>query len=252
MSVTNALLGFGNEFESTKTHSRISLLHFVFILTFVIVAAVGCTLTKSGEAVEPVSSVPLSPSAAGISAMSDGLLDPVSCEGVLGTPPTSHTLELQALTETVQDSAQQINTMCAAGYKSSIPDGPFLVVTLIEFDSVAPAIVRYDMLKNVYSSQDYPISELNNADDSLLDWFSALMDNEGIGRTTVLRLNNWVLTISNGPIIAGSPWTTDDLRIVGESIIRRAQREPMSVIFRSRLANSFDCLITGERPCFPA
>ncbi len=41
MSVTDAVLGVGNELESTKTHSRISLAHFVFLLTFVIVAVVG-------------------------------------------------------------------------------------------------------------------------------------------------------------------------------------------------------------------
>ena len=41
MSVTDAVLGVGNELESTQTHSRISLLHFVFLLTFVIVAVVG-------------------------------------------------------------------------------------------------------------------------------------------------------------------------------------------------------------------
>ena len=200
------------------------------------------------------SSVPLTPSAAGLAAMSNGSPDPVSCEGVLGTPPTSHRLELQALTETVQDGAPQIVTMCVAVYQTSTVGDPFLTVALINFDSASLAVVRYEMLKDVYVSQkkQYPFSEINSADDGLLDEFSALMDNEGIGRTTVLRQNNWVLTISNGPIIAGSPWTTDDLRIIGGSIIRRAQREPMSVIFRSRLANSFDCLITGERPCFPA
>ncbi len=36
MSVTNALLGIDNEIESTKTHSRISLVHFVFLMTSVI------------------------------------------------------------------------------------------------------------------------------------------------------------------------------------------------------------------------
>ncbi len=36
MSVTNTLLGIGNEIESTKTHSRISLVHFVFLMSLVI------------------------------------------------------------------------------------------------------------------------------------------------------------------------------------------------------------------------
>ncbi len=41
MFATDALFGTGNTIEAAQTHSRISLLHIVFLLTFVIVAIVG-------------------------------------------------------------------------------------------------------------------------------------------------------------------------------------------------------------------
>lgn len=223
MSVTDRLFRVGSTTEATQTHSRISLIHFVFLMTFLVVAVVGCTITGTGEAPSPVSSIPLTASDAGLAATSDGPLDPVSCEGVLASPPATHTLELQALTETGQGGSEQIDTMCAAVYQASTPGDPFIAVALIAFDSSAPAVVRYDMLRDVYSSGSYPVSEINNADDGLLDEFSALMDSDGIGRTTVIRHNSWILTISSGPTVAESPWTADDLRIIGRSIIARAQ-----------------------------
>ena len=40
MSVTDALFRVGGTTEATHTHSNISLIHFVFLLTFLIVAIV--------------------------------------------------------------------------------------------------------------------------------------------------------------------------------------------------------------------
>jgi hypothetical protein len=37
-----------------------------------------------------------------------------TCEGVLGSPPPTHTLELQALTDTAQENEQSLESMCAA------------------------------------------------------------------------------------------------------------------------------------------
>jgi hypothetical protein len=41
MSVIDALLGIGRTTEARQTHSRITLIHVVFLLTFGIVAVVG-------------------------------------------------------------------------------------------------------------------------------------------------------------------------------------------------------------------
>ena len=71
MFVRDALFGTGNTIGAAQTHSRISLIHFVFPMTFVIIAIVGCTTIQSGEAPTPVSSVPLLPSAAGLAALSN-------------------------------------------------------------------------------------------------------------------------------------------------------------------------------------
>ena len=114
--------------------------------------------------------------------------------------------------------------MCSAIFDTSTPGDPFLAVALIKFNTDAPAIARYDLLKNVFVTQSVPISEVNSADEATLDRFSGLLDRDGIGRTNVFRQNNWVLTVSNGPTTADSLWTLDDLQIIGESIIGRAQK----------------------------
>ena len=113
--------------------------------------------------------------------------------------------------------------MCSAVYETSDPSDPFLALALMKFDVDATAIERYEFYKRVYVTDSYAISEVNNADEALLDHFSALIDGEGIGRTNALRHKNWLLTITNGPTVTDSPWTTDDLQLIGESILRRAQ-----------------------------
>lgn len=193
----------------------LSIALFAFLVT-------GC-LNVSGDAESPVTSGSLDTTEAGRAALLIGPLNPQICEAVLASPPSTHTLELQALTETVQDGDPQIDSMCAAIYETSAVDGSFLTVALVQFDSGAPAIARYDLLRAALIALDHLVSEINNADDGLLDWFSAGIDADGIGRTTVLRLKSWVISISTGPTNAESPWNRDDLLLIGESIVRRGQ-----------------------------
>ena len=195
----------------------------IFTLSLLALVISACVTSTSGEAPDPVFSGPGSTSAAGAAALSSEAIDPATCEGVLGRPPGTHTLELQSLTETGQGGNQQIDAMCAAVFDTTTPGDPFLTVALIRFDSDEPAIAHYDLLKRVFLDQGYPISEVNSTDERLSDRVSALIDNDGIGRTTVLRQNKWVLTISVGPTIAESLWTTADVEVIGESIIDRAQ-----------------------------
>ena len=181
-------------------------------------------VTSSGEAPGPVVSGPGSVSAAGAAALSTEAIVPATCEGVLGLPPETHTLELQSLTDSGQAGSQRIDSMCAAVYDTSIPGDPFLTVALISFDSDGPATAHYDLLKDVFVAEGIPLSEVDSTDEGVLDWVSGLMNRDGIGRTTVMRQKNWVLTISVGPTIEASLWTSTDIQAIGESIINRAQK----------------------------
>lgn len=198
---------------------RLIVLLPVFILT-----AAACATSSSGEAPTAVVSVPLTTSAAGAAALVSGPLNPETCEGVLGSPPSTHTLGLQSLTGIAQQESSQINAMCSAVYETSNPGDPFLTIALIKFDSDTPSIERYDLLKSTFVTIGHPISEINNADADHIDRFSALIDRDGIGRTTVLRQNNWALTVSVGPTTQDSLWTSDDLQVIGESILERVRQ----------------------------
>ena len=194
---------------------------YLLLLLALVVSA--CGTSESGEAPDPVSSGPDPTSAAGAAALSSDPIDPLTCQGVLGRPPDTHTLELQSLTDSGQAGSEQIESMCAAVYETSVPGDPFLTVALIEFDSDGPAADHYDLLKNVFVAEGIPLSEDDSADTGPLDWVSALIDRDGIGRTTVMRQRSWVMTVSVGPTTADSPWTSTDMRTIGESIINRAQ-----------------------------
>ena len=195
-------------------------LSLMLLLAFVISA---CATSASGDPPEPVLSGRDSASAAGLAALSTETIDPATCEGVLGSPPSTHTLELQSLTGSGQGGSDRIDAMCAAVYETSNPADPFLTVALIMFDSDGPAVAHYDLLRGAFITQGFAISEVNSAGEGLLDRVSALIDNDGIGRTSVLHQKNWVLTISVGPTMVDSLWTNADIDVIGESIIGRAQ-----------------------------
>ena len=199
---------------------KFRLLNLMLVGAFVFSA---CATSDSGEAPEPVVSGQGSASAAGLAALSTGSIDPVTCAGVLGSPPVTHTLELQSLTDTGQAGSPQVDSMCAAVYETSSPGDPFLTVALINFDSGGAAAAHYDLLKGAFVAQGIAISEVNSADEGLMDSVSALIDTDGIGRTTVFRGESWVLTVSVGPTTEDSLWTTADLQVIGESILGRAQ-----------------------------
>ena len=195
----------------------------LFLMPIVALVMSAC-VTSSGQAPGPVVSGPGSVSAAGAAALSTDLIDPATCEGALGLPPETHTLELQSLTDSGQAGSQRIDSMCAAVYDTSTPGDPFLTVALINFDSDEPATAHYDLLKEFFVAEGIPLSEVDSTDEGVLDWVSGLIDRDGIGRTTVMRQKNWVLTISVGPTIEASLWTSTDIQAIGESIINRAQK----------------------------
>jgi hypothetical protein len=133
-------------------------------------------------------------------------------------------LELQSLTDSGQGGSENIDSMCAAVYETANPGDPFLTVALIGFSADDAAAAHYDLLKGVFVTQGVAISEVDSAEEDLLDRVSALIDSDGIGRTTVLRQKNWLLTASVGPTTDDSLWTAADIQLIGESIIARAQK----------------------------
>ena len=194
---------------------------FLMLLLALVISA--CATSESGEAPEPDVSGQGSASAAGLSALSTESINPATCEGVLGSPPGTHTLELQSLTDSGQAGSEDIDSMCAAVYETSNPGDAFLTIALIRFNADDAAEAHYDLLKGVFVTQGVAVSEVDSADEGLVVGVSALIDGDGIGRITVLRQRNWVLTVSVGPTTDDSLWTTTDIQLIGESIIGRAQ-----------------------------
>jgi hypothetical protein len=196
----------------------------LIVLPLAVIAFASCVVSSSGEAPSPVVSILYTPSSAGIAAMSGDPVDPRSCSGVLAESPETHVLDLEPLSGSGQGGGG-LETMCSAVYTSRKMDDTFLAIALMSFDSNEHAADHYELLKNVYVTEEHPFSELNSVDDAQVDRLTARSDRDGIGQTTIFRQKDWVLTISNGPTIAESPWTGDDLHLIGESIIARAQQK---------------------------
>lgn len=194
----------------------------ILLLAFTLLLVSACAVaSESGEAPDPVSSNVAPTSEAGAAAISAAVIDPRSCSGVLGPAIGTHSLETESFTETVQTSEQHIEAMCSASYETTVPGDPFLTVALIKFDSIEPAIDRYEMIKEGFVVNDLPISEVNSSDPGALDQLSALIDSDGMGRITVFRKQNWAISISVGPTTDVAPWTTGDLEMIGKSILER-------------------------------
>lgn len=199
----------------------------LLFLIFASVASACAVASESGDAPEPVlSGVPAGVPAtteAGVAALSNASIDPNTCAGVLGDATGTHSRQTQSLTSTVQSSEQQIEAMCTASYETQIPGDPFLIATLIKFDSDDPAIARYEMIKEGFVVNDMPISEVKSAAEGLTDRLSVLIDGDGMGRISTFRKKNWSLTISVGPTTDASPWKAGDIDMIGMSIIERLQ-----------------------------
>jgi hypothetical protein len=193
------------------------------VLGLLLIGASGCVST-SGDAPDPIRSGGGFTTAAGGAAVSNEPIDSSTCEGVLAGPPDTHSLKLQSLTDSGQANSPGIDTMCAALYQTSAPGDPFLTVALINFEADRFAAAHYDLLKGAFVAQGITLSEVDSLDESSLDQFSALIDREGIGRTTVFRKTTWVVTLSIGPTTSASPWTARDIEAIGQSILTRTGR----------------------------
>jgi len=193
-------------------------------MLFVAFAAMACTVaSESGEASEPVSSAMNPTSEAGAAAVSTAAIDPDTCDGVLAPVSGELSSTTQSLTSSAKANQPQLESMCSAMYDTGVPGREFLAAALMKFDSDASAVAHYELMKSAFAGTDIPISELNNASENLMDQFSALSDRDGIGRTTVMRLKEWVLSISGGPTVAESPWGVGDLEMIGKDVMDRVK-----------------------------
>jgi hypothetical protein len=195
---------------------RFAGLMMLVVLTSVIVAC-----GSSGEASAPIQ-IPVNPTTvSGSSAILTEVIDPSSCAGVLAEIEGDLSLFRDSLTDSVQTSQPQIESMCSAMYDTTFPGREFLAVVLIQFDTDDSAVDHYELIKNAYIESEDAISEINNSDERLIDQLSILIDSDGIGRTTVMRQMEWIVTVSVGPTMAESPWNVGDIELIGTSVLER-------------------------------
>lgn len=200
------------------------MLRLFSLMLFVALVFGACAVASdSGGASEPVMVPAVVTTEAGSNALSVAAIDAETCGGVLVPVTGRLSLETQALTDTVTGSQPRIVSMCSAIYETGEVGGEFLTIALMQFDSNDSAIDHYELMKGVFVESDVPISEINNSAEGLIDQVSGLMDRDGIGRTTVMRQREWVLSISVGPTMAEAPWVVGDMEVIGRGVLGRVE-----------------------------
>jgi hypothetical protein len=195
---------------------------FLLPLLFIVLISGACTISsESGQAPEPELSHELEITDAVGAALTAVAVNADTCEGVLADNPPEFTLATQSHTSAAVKDAQQVELTCTATYETSTPGGPFMSVGLIKFESDESAVERYEMIKDSFVINSLPISELNNADESLMDHVSVLINGDGMGRIIAVRQNSRLLTVSIGPTMEVVPWTASDIEVIGKSIMKR-------------------------------
>ena len=192
-------------------------------MLFVAFAAMACTVSSEGGAPEPVLDPVAATTEAGADAVSVVEIDPLTCAGVLEPAAGDLSLETQSLTDTVKDSQPQVTSMCSAIYETAEVGREFLTIALLQFDSDDSAVAHYELMKSTFIAGGVPISEINSADEGLIDQVSGLMNRDGIWRTDVMRQREWLLSITVGPTMAESPWIVGDIEAIGRGVLERVQ-----------------------------
>ncbi len=194
------------------------------LMLFVAFAVAACTVSSdSGGVSEPISNVVAATTEAGSSTVSAAEIDPNTCAGVLAPATGDLGLDTQSLTEGVKTSQPQIVSMCSAMYYVEQPSGEFLTIALMQFDSDDSAVAHYELMKSEFVESGVPISEINSADEGLIDEVSGLMDRDGIGRTNVFRQREWLVSVSVGPTMVEAPWVVGDIEMIGRGVLGRVK-----------------------------
>jgi FlaG/FlaF family flagellin (archaellin) len=194
-------------------------------MALMVLAAVfaACVTSSSGEASEPVVSAAKPTSEAGSAAISLESVDADTCVGVLTRVEGDLKLFTDSLTSSVNKSEPQIVSMCSAMYDTGEPGREFLAVVLIHLESGDAAVDHYKLMKGAYAETGAVMSEINNADEGLIDELSALSDSNGIGRTSIFRQSEWLVTVTVGPTMAESLWNTGDMESIGRGVLDRVK-----------------------------
>ena len=193
-------------------------------MLFVALVGVACTVSSdSGGAPEPILDPVAVTTEAGSKAVSVGAIDPLTCDGVLEPPTGDLSLEMQSLTDGIQDSQPQVVSMCSAIYEKDEVGGEFLTIALMQFDSDDSAVAHYELMKGTFIASGVAISEINSADEGSIDQVSGIMNRDGIWRTDVMRQREWLLSITAGPTMAESPWVVGDIEAIGRGVLGRVK-----------------------------
>jgi len=199
------------------------MFRFVGLMVLVVLGAVFVACGSSGVASDPIQ-VPANPtSASGSSAISLAVVDADSCVGVLAPIEGELKLFTDSLTSTVSSSQPQIVSMCSAMYDTGLSGREFLAVVLMQFKSDDSSVDHYELMKGAYSEAGGALSELNNADEGLTDVLSVLIDGDGVGRATIMRQRDWLVTLTAGPTMVDSLWNVGDIEAIGRGVLERVK-----------------------------
>ena len=198
------------------------LLGLVLLVAITALVGAACTVSsESGGAQEPVMDPVAATTEAGSKAVPAVEIDVLTCAGVLEPATGDLSLETQSLTDRVQESQPQVVSMCSATYDTGEVGGEFLTIALMQFDSDDSAIAHYELIKSAFVVSGVALSEINSADEGLIDEVSGLMDRDGVGRTNVMRQREWLVSISVGPTMAEAPWVVGDIEAIGRGVLGR-------------------------------
>ena len=146
-----------------------SLFGLILIVAFSVVVVAACAVSSEGGASEPIMDPVAATTEAGSKAVSVVEIDPFTCAGVLEPVEGDLSLEVQSLTDGVRESQPQVVSMCSAIYETDEVGGEFLTIALMQFDSDDSAVVHYELMKGAFVASGVAISEINNADEGLID-----------------------------------------------------------------------------------
>jgi len=202
---------------------KLFVMMLIGVLSFAAFSLVVGSGDESGGESDPIRSPAVATTEAVVSAISVSDIDHETCDGVLAPAAGDFSLDTQSLTESAKDSRPQVLSMCSAAYKTGVQGGEFLTIALMQFDSDDSAIDYYEFMKNVFIASDVPISEINSAAEGLIDQLSALMEHDGVGRISIFRQREWLITVSAGPTMEDLPWPVDDIEMIGRGVLDRVK-----------------------------
>ena len=144
-------------------------------------------------------------------------INPDTCEGVLDPAPESFELETRSASEAAMADNPAILSMCTATYSSATGEN-FLSVTVVTMNSADAAADHYDIVQSSVAGSGAPFDEKRTGES---DFLTVIADQGGIGTIIVLRIGRNMVQVHNGPSSEQSPWQTDLMIELADSVIER-------------------------------